>query len=28
MRDLPAADIATLERAAEILEQMREGERR
>jgi DNA-binding MarR family transcriptional regulator len=27
MRDLPAADIETLERAAEILEKMREGER-
>lgn len=28
MRDLPAADIEALERAAEILEQMREDERR
>lgn len=27
MRDLPAADVETLERAAEILERMREGER-
>jgi DNA-binding MarR family transcriptional regulator len=28
MRDLPAADIETLERAAEILDRMREGEPR
>jgi DNA-binding MarR family transcriptional regulator len=28
MRDLPAEDIAALQRAAEILEQMAEGERR
>jgi DNA-binding MarR family transcriptional regulator len=28
MRDLPSADIETLERAAEILEKMREDERR
>src|SRR3954452_10047675 len=28
MRDLPAEDVATLERAAEILEQMLEGEGR
>ncbi len=28
MRDLPAEDLRTLERAAEILEQMHEGERR
>jgi DNA-binding MarR family transcriptional regulator len=27
MRDLPAADVETLERAAEILDRMREGER-
>jgi DNA-binding MarR family transcriptional regulator len=27
MRDLPAEDVATLERAAEILDRMREGER-
>lgn len=27
MRDMPAADVETLERAAEILEQMLEGER-
>jgi|SRR6476620_4167909 len=27
MRDLPAADVETLERAAEILERMREGDR-
>jgi DNA-binding MarR family transcriptional regulator len=28
MRDLPAADLATLDRAAEILEEILEGERR
>jgi DNA-binding MarR family transcriptional regulator len=28
MRDLPVADLRTLERAAELLEQIREGDRR